>query len=89
MPKLETDVTPPRSKLAMLVYAAAALVAVSILADLWNAFAYTDHFNLWYQLRDMARQLPFVAMIVAFGAGVQYLADIRWLLIQQGGGNHA
>jgi hypothetical protein len=83
------NVTPPRSKLAMLVYGAAALVAVSILADLWNAFAYTDHFNLWYQLRDLAREIPFVAMIVAFGVGVQYLADIRWLLIQQRGGKDA
>ncbi|MGV3457535.1 hypothetical protein [Sphingomonas sp.] len=79
------NVQPPRSKFALVIYAAAGLVALTILADMWNRFSYTDHFNLGYQLQQLVREGSFVAIIAAVGIAVQYLADIRWLLLQQRG----
>ena len=79
------NVQPPRSKFALVIYAAAVLVALSILAEMWTQFTHTDHFNLGYRLQQLVREASLVAIIAAVGVGVQYLADIRWLLMQQRG----
>ncbi len=79
------NVQPPRSKFALVIYVAAGLVALSILAELWSQFSHTDHFNLGYQLQQLVREASVAAIFAAVGVGVQYLADIRWLLMQQRG----
>jgi hypothetical protein len=90
MPKLTVDGTPPRSRWAMVLYFAAVLLVLVGISEFY-ARESGDGFEgnvpglsknvqqVFYLLRGLLPAL----FVSALGGALQYLADIRWALIQR------
>jgi hypothetical protein len=79
-------VTMPRSGASIFIYAVAAvLVAWSLYGVIWTV-QNSDHSGHIFEALD--RELPALALaafVFGVGVGVQYLSDIRWLLMKRDG----
>jgi hypothetical protein len=78
---------PPRSRWAIVLYVAATLLAISGVTQGFTRSYADDEFpgllGIAFQFNDFVGGLVPALVFGVLGGAVQYLADIRWALIQR------